>query len=1245
MDHSLKSLRVFKRILITLSVGVVLLAVAVLALPWWWGTAVRQVGGDYGVTFSTYERVGYGRWMLKDVAWRQSGVVLQADRVEAPHPLGWWWRKSAASPVLIDGLKLDLSGIEKEAGGSEGGVQGPRSAIAMFHRIEPLLPPVKISSARMVVAEQSALAFEDLSLVGFDLGIARITFEEFSASLALRMATDDFAAKEGHGFEFTVRESSGNWAMHGQSSPPNDQLNLQGEWLGQEFSGFASFVSDLWVPDSGEIRAEQWTLPAAAVGLDDYYKSIAGRFELNWNGNRFHRVLLAVESESEETSETPPLSVMITGSAGGESVEVETLQILSPGLSVSTDEPFEISQESAIEGAVTHLQVQADLAEFPLMEGRGTMAGSLKLTTRSNAWPLMEFALDVSEVGIGEYPSLSGMVGFNVAWPEWAIDTLSLRDEAGSRVRLEASGNGLERRIENGLWAASVVPASVQAWAPSEISWNEINSTGVFQGSYDEIDHEGELQADDILVNGLKPLAVTGNWSGRGKHVDGALVAKSGEAQANISGGVQASQAQLEIELRRGDERIFQSPTPLTVSWQEGLSVADLDIKGPGIALSSSRFTAAEGTVKVDLSQPDWTWLGDWWEAPPEVPEIRKLQADLVWRDGQLTGAAVFDGNVPVSEGVIIQMQFDAVSDGKTVDIARGELGWENEAIASVRGELPLRFLTTSPYWEINAEGEIDARMVLERSPNLWRKLAQESRVRVESPTFDLELGGTWQRPTGKGRLSVDKITVLPKPGETSWPIITAVEAQLVDDGSGLAVDPLQARFDGQAIVLRGQLPFTPEEWSEVSDAPMRYFREQGRGSISIPRADLAALAKFVPDMLVPTGEVEVALEYAPGRGVDGQIQLRGAVTRPLGPLGALQDVTADLRFANRGLDVREVRALMGGQRVELSGDANWPESGEVELDLALRGRNLPLVRSTGILLRSDLDLRIRSDSTGAGEVSGEARLRDGLILVDVRSLLPKGGGAAVPGRRPPFFSVGVEPLNHWNLDVRVSGEKFLRLRTPVVTGTASVDVRLDGTLETPRSIGDISLDEGELRLPFARLTIDEAFAQLTDVDPYDPEIRLDATGQRLGYDLTFALSGKASDPRLDLQASPTLTSEEVLLLVMAGVTPQRNGQSDATNRALKLGMYFSQGVLGDLLGTDENGRLTVSTGEKLSRQGKETFRFDYELADRWNVVAEYDEFDHYNAALKWRVIPGAVAEVDSTETASSDPETSEEQP
>jgi translocation and assembly module TamB len=52
--------------------------------------------------------------------------------------------------------------------------------------------------------------------------------------------------------------------------------------------------------------------------------------------------------------------------------------------------------------------------------------------------------------------------------------------------------------------------------------------------------------------------------------------------------------------------------------------------------------------------------------------------------------------------------------------------------------------------------------------------------------------------------------------------------------------------------------------------------------------------------------------------------------------------------------------------------------------------------------------------------------------------------------------------------------------------------------------------------------------------------------------------------------------------------------------------------------GTGE--RLSLSSGESVSRQGRETYGIEYRLSDRWSFVGEYDEFDEFNAGLKWRV-------------------------
>jgi translocation and assembly module TamB len=308
---------------------------------------------------------------------------------------------------------------------------------------------------------------------------------------------------------------------------------------------------------------------------------------------------------------------------------------------------------------------------------------------------------------------------------------------------------------------------------------------------------------------------------------------------------------------------------------------------------------------------------------------------------------------------------------------------------------------------------------------------------------------------------------------------------------------------------------------------------------------------------------------------------------------------------------------------VTLTGAVELAEDASPRFDLALRGTNLPFVRQTGLLLRGDLDLQLQTPGAGApARLSGSVRLRDSLFLSDVRALLPQGG--AGPMRRPPYFAVEAAPVNAWTLAIDVSGDRFMRVRIPVFTGVASARFRLGGTLGEPRAIGELVIDEGVIKMPFAGFDVTQGTVRLTEMDATEPEIYVRGTGRRYGYDLTLAVEGRASQPNVVFSSSPALDSEQVLLMVMAGTAPGNEITRTATQRAANIGLFLGQSLLSSL-GADaaEADRLTLMSGEKISRQGRETYEFEYQLSDRWTLTGEYNEFDEYNAGVKWRVFGG----------------------
>jgi translocation and assembly module TamB len=326
--------------------------------------------------------------------------------------------------------------------------------------------------------------------------------------------------------------------------------------------------------------------------------------------------------------------------------------------------------------------------------------------------------------------------------------------------------------------------------------------------------------------------------------------------------------------------------------------------------------------------------------------------------------------------------------------------------------------------------------------------------------------------------------------------------------------------------------------------------------------------------------------------------------------------------MSGRKVELLNVTAKAGGQPVTLSGSIQFPADAAPRYDVALHGENLPFVRQPGLLVRGDLDLKLHTPPTGPTALSGTVRLRDSLFLSDVRAFLP--GGTKSGERQPPYFAVATTPFDTWTLGVDVSGGRFLRLRTPVFNGMASARFHLGGTLGEPRLIGDVTIDEGQVLMPFASFLIKQGTVRIAEENPHELALFLRGTGRRNGYELAMEITGTVEAPSIVFTSSPALDSEQLLRMVMTGAVPSNDITYSSTQRFARLGTYLGQSLLGsfggDAISAD---RLSIASGEKVSEQGRETYDVEYKLAARWKWVGEYDEFDDYNMGLKWRLYPG----------------------
>ncbi len=93
------------------------------------------------------------------------------------------------------------------------------------------------------------------------------------------------------------------------------------------------------------------------------------------------------------------------------------------------------------------------------------------------------------------------------------------------------------------------------------------------------------------------------------------------------------------------------------------------------------------------------------------------------------------------------------------------------------------------------------------------------------------------------------------------------------------------------------------------------------------------------------------------------------------------------------------------------------------------------------------------------------------------------------------------------------------------------------------------------------------------------------------------------------------------MLMLTAGELPRGEFNLTPQQKAQTVALFLGKDLLAKLgFGDQTEERLTFTSGQEISEQGKPTYSLEYKLTDRWSLVGEYDRFNAYNAGLKWRV-------------------------
>ena len=1195
----------------------VVAGIGLFSLPWWLGAVLRPVLQSKGVTFARYERAGYAHFRLHEVHFANASVEFTARQVQTLTPLVWLAKRlrGAEPAVAIDGWQVRrVAGPDRPSDTKL--INGLPDLRTATQRIGPRvifwLPRLQLSAG-------------EVHGFGPDITIFHVNWQN-------SILTVDGLGLAYHRFSFVLSTTTDGSIVLTAHTAEND-ARLQLVLAGAEIKGeavlwdqslqlAARFPAQGWLPSEASAVAENWRLPATRVKLGAPYAQVSGSGRLIWRDKSFE---LSVNAKAEPAADTkaPPFEASAMAHGTLRELTLTALHIDAPFATAKLTAPVTFSLDRPLSAESAQLIVEADLAKQPWFEAvHGKVSGAVSVAGDTAA-ARQTFELKFSDILVRDFSIKEAQAGGVLAWPRLELTQLKVRlDETNS---LEAHGavNWQTRELTGVALAAKLGPAWFARWLPTGASWTTAEFTATAEGPLAAPRHTGSLKLINALWPPLHPFAVDASWQGAGSNLEISARAHAGSSTLEFAGTLDPHGLQLnKLQFVPGGRVVWQLTAPAQLAWTPTWQIDSLQLTGPDSQLTLKGKSGADGFIDLSAAGFDSAWLQDWVTVSGPGWRLHTLQTTGRIDGGVLIFDAALSALIEMSPQPA-QLKLVAHGDARGIELKEFKVVDGDRVLTQATGRLPLVLvMEPAPHLLIDEVAPLELSASTEPDSPLWATLAAYTGLELTKPTAKLNLKGTLRQPTGELQAGVAQLALSPGRYKFSLPEFTDLTLALQFGRELVTLTTFSAKLDGQAVQAGGRLSMDDGGWQQLWREPAAFDWKKAEAKVEIPDADLAPLARRFPNFVAAQGRLTAHAELAAGGKISDELHLADAASRPFGPLGALQGVQVDLTLAKHLITVRTLTGKLGGEPVTLDGSVTLVPGAAPHLALGLKGTNLPLVRNTGLLLRTDLDLHASTDAAGLTRLSGAITVRDCLVManINLRTLLPTGRRGVT--RQPPYFAVLAEPFHHWPLAVDVRAPGSVRVRTTAYNGTASAHFQLSGTLGEPRAVGELTVDQGQVLFPFATFKVTQGTVRLREADPFHAVVNLNATSQRRDYQLRLEMTGELPAPNVTITPTPALGAADVLLLVMTGQAPAGATPYSATNsspRLALLGAYLSRGFFQNL-GFSGEDRLEISAGEHISRAGRETYEFEYKLGKRWSLQGEYDEFDAYNAGVKWRV-------------------------
>ena len=1224
----------WRRVLILIGIAVILPGMLLLALPVWFPWLARPVARSIGFEFENYRRLGLTRFEMTGITGRISNVEIAAGRFEAFLPHSWLWHRwRLATPTNDFALATDwLLRIDPLA---ESDVATPpkESTIEVLDEIDQLAPLLRdwLPAASL---RRGTVQMDGWSVLvpdaRWNLGQlkAQIVPPESAESISVRLD----ASRPGH------------WRIEGAfqdvevtadlvRDPNAWDLVCAIDWRSNRVDVTAQFDQKGWFPSQANIAGDRLTVSPELHGLP-HYGVARGEFVVHWSEEAYTLAMrVRLDPVSVEAAEIwPALTLELNGHGNLRTSTVSAIAIRAPWLNVELRNPVTVDHADLASTGPGVFELAADLSGLG-SDIQGPVNAEIAVQPGTNAYPaatLRAWSTNLRAQGI---PAADLDVLASLHWPMVELEKAQITLGTNSTARAHGVLDLQQQEVRTAVFEFQ--GDDLRQFLPDSIELQRLRVQAQAAGPLAQLSHHGQIQVNQLTLPQLNPLALSVDWQGN--------ALESVACRAQISAGI--SQLLLEGQVHRPDASL--------TSLDARLHVLTLERDGKPLY----RLDAPARLRVLILEEPGWALELDSlsWNTSNDRP--LNLSGAVQWpSQGQLQLAArqvtpsdavdFWPGaNLPITLTTLnltagwtnapvdwqLESQADLDNFFFTINArARGDATGTSIESLTVRGidtpslvgqgRLPLILDLAGPdLLRVLADAPLEFSVSHEPVETLDLDLGAGRRLELSRPSLDLRLQGTVNQPRGEMRASLAGANWHSIPASTAFPKLENVRLEAEFSPELVQLKQLEFMLEGQTIAIHGEWPLGTNTWTQLVSQGVVPDWQAASARVLIEEADLSPVAQHVPTLLASQGKVSMDLSIQPGLMLDGFLSLTNAMTRPLGPLAPVRDIEAMIAFIGRTARVDRFTGRLGGRPIYASGHATLSDAQELLYTLRLLGTNAPLLREPGLLMRANLDLTLQNQTAPNPTIAGAVQLRDGLLLQDVGSLLVD--RLERPALRPPYFSVTNLPFARWQLNVKVGGDRFLRVRSPAFIGAVSADGVVQGTLGKPVIQADVRIPSGRILFPFGKLDVERAYATLSEEEPRGPMIDLVSAGQNYGYNVRLEVNGTMDTLNVLFTSTPPLSSEDILLMLTAGELPNQEITYSAEARAGRLITYLGREVATRFFGNEMGEeRLTINSGENIARSGRTTYSIEYHLTPRWSLVGEYDEFNALNAGLKWRI-------------------------